>query len=133
MTLGLPFERHSAKYAQGLLVVEAEAGVLIEDPAAARVEECLGQFPEFAAQDVEAVAGEVEHLPVEHRRIGVLFREALLEFLIGLRQLALRGGLAGLRLRQQFRAARLVLFLRLALALLELRFDEDVVEDAGDR
>ena len=101
--------------------VEAEAGVLMKDAAAAGVDKCLGKFPEFAAQDIEAVTGEVEHFPVKHARIGVLFRQALLEFLIRLRQLALGSGLARLRLCQQFGAAGLVLFLCFARTLLGTR------------
>ena len=117
----------------GPVVVEAEAGVLVEDPAAARVEERLRQFPEFGAQDLEPVPREVEHLAVEHRRLGVLLGETRLELLVGLRHLALRRGLPALRLRDQFCAASLVLLLRLALALLQPGLPQDVVDDAGDR
>ena len=70
---------------------------------------------------------------MKQRRIGILLRQAGLELLVGFRHPALGGTLARLGFGQQFRATRLELLLGLTGALLELGFDEDVVEDAGDR
>ena len=84
------------KIRAGPVVVEAERRVLVKDSAAARIQERLRQFPEFGAEDIETIPREVEHLPVEHLRLGVLRDEPLLEFFIGFRQLAFGRGLAGL-------------------------------------
>lgn len=55
-----------------------------------------------------------------------------LELLVRFRLAAFRGGLACLGLGDEFRAARLVLGLGLALLLAQFRLGEDVVDDAAD-
>ena len=50
-----------------------------DDAAPPRVQEGLGQFPEFRLQSGELVAGDVEGLPVEHPGLRVLGGQPLLE------------------------------------------------------
>ena len=80
----------------GSPIVETEGGVLVEDAAPSGVEERLGQLPQLGLQRLEAVALEVEHLPVEHARLGVLGGQSFLKCVIAFREFAFGAGLPGL-------------------------------------
>ena len=61
--------------------MEGERGVLVED-LAARVEKRLREFRQLPAQQIDAVAREVQHLPVKHLGIAVLLSKPRLKVLI---------------------------------------------------
>ena len=117
----------------GPSVLEAVAGVAVEDVAPTGVEHGLGEFPQLRPQFLELVAGDVEHLAMKHARLEVLLLEPLLEGFVVLRQLALGAALAGFRLGDQLRPAGLEFGFGLTLALTQLGLDQDVVDDAADR
>ena len=68
----------------GPSVLEAVAGVAVEGVAPTGVEHGLGEFPQLRPQFLELVAGDVEHLAVEHARLEVLLLEPLLEIALSL-------------------------------------------------
>jgi hypothetical protein len=105
-------------------------GVFVNAPP--RIEKRACQFPQLGAQRVELVAADEQHFSMEGVRLGVPLGEPRLELLIRLRHLPPGGRLAGLRFRDKFRPARLVLRFGLALFLAQLGLREDVVDDAAD-